>query len=529
MGGRAPGQVNGGSEILAAAKGGGYLASGSLYEFASRMVIAFLLARTIGAEGYGLYILAITTATVIAAAAGMGLDDAMVRYVAIMVRRGDAPGLWGTVRIGVGLSASVGVVLAVAMFVGARPIAEGLFDEPALVPSLRLLAFAVPFLVLSNALLGCARGFGRMGYATMAENVIQSTVRMVLLGLLSLVEIDVIGAVAAFGLADVAAAVTLLVLLSRELPQPPWRHQPARHDFGAVLRFALPLWISGLISQFRRNIQALFLGAMASVASVGVYTIVNRVNFIGHITYRSVVSSVKPSLARLHDQGDREGLQRVYAASTRWTVGANIPFFLVMVLYAQPILAVFGGAFTSGADALVVLAFAELALSSTGICGSILDMTGHTRVKLFNSFLAVATLVVANWLLIPHWGILGAAYAALVATVIVESARVVEVWILERVHPYGGGWWKPYTALAAGAAVGAGLQRAWPVGTSLGVMAVQGAVVVGAYVASLTALGVAEDDRLVLDRVVARMRRRRRRVTRPPVAAGEQAAAPQAK
>jgi O-antigen/teichoic acid export membrane protein len=365
--------------------------------------------------------------------------------------------------------------------------------------------------VLSNTLLGCARGFGRMDHAALAENVIQSTVRMALLGVLAVVGMDVQVAVIVFGLADVSAALTLVVLLTPQLPQPWWKRQPVRHDVTMVMRFALPLWISGLIAQFSRNIQAVFLGALATVASVGVYAIVNRINLLGHVMYRSVIAAVKPILARLHDAGDREGLQRVYTASSRWTLAANVPFFLLMVLYPEPILAVFGDAFTSGAEALVVLAFAELVLASTGICGSILDMTGHTRMKLVNSVLAVATLVVTNALFIPRWGIVGAAFAALVGTVVVESARVLEVWFLERVHPYGPGTWKPYTAGLTAVGLGLLLGWVWPVGTSLVVMLPQATLVIGTYVGLIVAFGVAEDDRLVLDRVLARARRGRRR------------------
>ena len=73
--------------ILASAKGGGMLAGGQFFEMASRFVIAFLLARAIGASGYGLYNLALSAGALFAGLSALGLDDAMVRYVAIQTRR----------------------------------------------------------------------------------------------------------------------------------------------------------------------------------------------------------------------------------------------------------------------------------------------------------------------------------------------------------------------------------------------------------------------------------------------------------
>ena len=67
----------------------------------------------------------------------------------------------------------------------ARPIAEGVFSEPRLTHMLQLLAFVVPFLTISNVLAGTARGFGRMDYTALAENVVQSLVRLVLLAIVA--------------------------------------------------------------------------------------------------------------------------------------------------------------------------------------------------------------------------------------------------------------------------------------------------------------------------------------------------------
>src|SRR5690606_32249193 len=159
--------------------------------------------------------------------------------------------------------------------------------------------------------------------------------------------------------------------------------------------------------------------------------------------YRAIIVSVKPVLAGLSDQGDHEGLTRVYTSATRWTLSLNLPFFLISVLYAEPLLAVFGESFTSGATALILLATGELVVAGTGVCGSVIDMTGHTRLKLANTVLWIALLLAGNMLLIPRWGLMGAATASLIATATINIVRLVEVWFTERLLPYRDGYWKP--------------------------------------------------------------------------------------
>jgi O-antigen/teichoic acid export membrane protein len=504
-----PGRRSDDGVILRTASGGGVLLGGGLFEFASRFLVAFLLARLLGAEGYGLYNLGISAAALLTGVAALGLDDAMVRYVAIQSGRGDQLGLRGTVQLGLGTSLVTGVLGGLVLHAAADSIAIHLFNEAELAPLLRLLALVMPFLTLSNALLGCARGLSRMGYAAFAENVLQTVVRTGLLVAFALIELTPRLAIIAFGLADVVSSIAMVLLLNRDLNFRELMRRRGRRDVSEIVGFALPLWASGLLNSFRRNVETVFLGALSTTANVGVYTVVNRVNFIGHIGYRALIVSVKPVLAQLHAEGDRAALARVYRATTRWTLAANAPFFLVMVLYAKPLLSVFGDQFAAGSGALVVIAFGELVVAGTGICGSILDMTRHTRVKLLNSVLWLVAIVVSNGLLIPRWGVMGAAWASLIATTFINLLRLGEVWVLERVHPYGWTIWKPATATLSAAGVGLALRALLPDATPL-TAAGQGLAVVGAYAAVTVGVGLTEEDHLVLDRLVRRVRRRRK-------------------
>lgn len=496
--------------IIKTAQATGYLTGGTFFAFACRFVIALVLARGLGAEGYGLYVLAVSAATLFAGISLLGFDDAMVRYVAIHSGRVDRDGLPGTIQLGFIVGLGGGLLMGAALYVLAAPIGERLFDEPDLVPLLRLLALAVPFITLSNVLLGTARGFRRMDYAAFAEKIVQSIVRMVLVLILALSGLLAVrSAVIAFGLADVAASVTLIVLLNRGFPMRDTLRLGVRRDTKAVVRYAIPLWLSGLLRQFRRNIQNVMLGAMSSIANVGVFAVASRVSMVAGVSSTSIYVSSRPLMAQLHDRGDRQGLGRLYATTTRWTFGLNVPFFLVIVLYAGPILHLFGEAFAGATTALILIAFAELVSAATGTCQGVIDMTGHTRMKLANTILNTIVLIGGGAILIPRFGVIGAAVAALLAVAAVNVASVVEVWFLERLLPFDQASWKVVAAGAAAFLFGLGLRALRPVGTDLVAALVQGTLVSLAYVGAILALGLAPDDRLVVGRALRKLGLRR--------------------
>lgn len=485
--------------MLHTAKGGGFLAAGSLFEFGSRFIIALFMARLLGAEEYGVYNLAISAATIVASISTFGLDSTMVRYVAMHRGKHDDAGLWGTLQIGVGFSFLTSVLFSAGLYFFADILAAQIFHEPGLASYLRLFCLFIPFYTLSSVLVDVARGFKRMDYSALAENVILFIARLVLVGALALTGLDAYKAIIAFGLSDLTVVLALFYLLNRQFSfKRPLRQ--ARREYREVLTFALPFWLSGILTKFRKNLQTLLLGSLSTVLSVGIFSIATKINLVGHIAYSAIITSVKPFLAELDGQDNLTQIGRLYKTTTRWALTANLPIFLLMVLYAEELLSIFGESYTGGALALAILAVGELVNAGTGICGSIIDMTGYTRLKLVNSFIWVTSISVSNVLLIPQWGVLGAAVAASFSISLVNLLRAAEVWFIFRMHPYDRTFIKPAVATLAAFLTTYLLNGILPTGNTILLTAVHAAVLVGVYAASLYALKLPSEERMVLAR-----------------------------
>jgi O-antigen/teichoic acid export membrane protein len=515
-----PGVAPSHGHVLSAAQGWGFLVGGRVIEFGSRFLVALLLAHLLGARDFGLYVLAISAVTLVAGVSLLGLDQAVVRYVAILSSRGDRAGVWGTIQIGLGIGAVVGAAMGGVLYLGSSAIAVGFFDEPRLTPLLQVLAVVVPFLVISEVLAATARGFRRMDYVAFADTAVQSVVRIGLLGTLALIgQLDVLSAAIAFGISDVASTIALIILLNRLFPLRKAAQEGGRRDVKPIVGFALPLWLSELIFHFRKNVLTITLGTLSTVASVGIFTVASRVSSVGHMILVSLESAIRPILAQLHDRADRAGLAHLYTTATRWMLTLNLPFFLLIVLYSKVLLSLFGETFRAGAAALLILGAGELVNAATGICGPMIDMTGHVKLKLVNSILRIVVLVAASAVLIPIWGVIGAATAALLSITVVNAAAILELWILEGLIPFERRVWKPLTAAVAALLVGFGLRSAFPIGGDLLNAVLQGGIVLGVYAGMIVVLGLAPEDRLVLDKTRRKVQRFIRRTPAEPDAA----------
>jgi O-antigen/teichoic acid export membrane protein len=491
--------------VLTAAKGGGIIFAGNVFQYASRFFIGILLARLLGAEQFGLYNLAMTAAAVAAGLALLGLKPALVRYVSLYASRRDSAGLWGTLQIGLGLPALLGVLMGVGLYVLAPAIAERLFSEPRLVPLLRLVSLVVPFLALSRLIAAATRGFNKMQYTVIAQKISQPLIRLVLLLILAIIGLNAARALASFGLTTAVVFAMLLFFLHKLFPvNRPFRM--ARRDTRELLSFSLPIYLVNLIKTFRGSIQILLLGALNTVATVGVFTVATQVNTLGKMFHNSVVTASMPIVSELHGKGAWKQMGHYYQTVTKWTFTANLPIFLITILFAAPILSIFGRDYVGGATALILLAWANLVNASAGICGVVIDMSGNTSLKLFNSVVVTVLSLGLSVLLIPTWGLVGAAVAALVAAIVVNLLRLVEVFFVFRLLPYNLGFLKPILAGLVALIVAWAIRQSFATETDLFYTLINSILLLAIYAGVILALGLSQEDRVVLSRLRQRMR-----------------------
>ncbi|MGI8828217.1 MAG: flippase [Candidatus Limnocylindria bacterium] len=493
-------------DLLVAAKGGGIVFLGRVFAWGSRFALAVLVARVLGAAEYGLYNLAIAGAAIVSAFAIVGLDAALVRYVAVFAGRKDWAGMRGALQFAVGLPAALAAVLALTVVAVSDPLAMAIFNEPDLGPLIRLSGILIPALILNQLFAATLQGLKQIHSAVLAEQIAQQVLRFAFLLAFLLFGLSAWFAMLATTLAAVGVTVLLAFFVVRALPRGTWA-VATRSEGRTLLGFSLPVWLSNVVNTLGANLQTTLLGVLSTASAVGIFTIANQVTMLGSMFHMAIVAASMPLFAGLHDRGDRPGLERLYRTTSKWTLAVNLPLFLILVAFPSQILSLFGPEFRVGAAALAIMAWASLVNAATGTSGAILDMTGYTRLKLVNSTVAVGLGVGLNFVLIPPLGLIGAAIAAVSAITIVNVMRLVEVRILLHVSPYDRSYAKPIAAglaaLAASLVVGGLLQAPAGIEAAVGIV-----VITTVYVGVTVKLGLTADDRMIVSRAWARMRRK---------------------
>ena len=492
--------------ILTVAKGGGISFIGTLLEYAGRFILGFLLARLMGDAQYGLYSVADSAFYIVVGIALLGLNTGTTHFVSMFVSQRDQEGLWRTIQIGLGLPLIVSLLGGLLCLAFATPMAEIIFHEPELAPLLRIVALAIPAGTLAASASFVLLGFKRLEYSVLAKNILQTYVKLFLIIVLAITGLTAIKAMTVYSIGAIVSCGLLIYFVNKLFPL----NRPLDVRFQHVrrmLHFSLPVYLSEILTMLGPNLRILLLGALSTVASAGVFTVASRVSMVSTAFYTSISVMSMPVVSELHAAGDLKDLKRFFQTMTKWTLTFSLPFFLLILFFSRPILSVFGDSYVSGSLGLIILASNDLFSSAVGICGVMVTMTGNTKLNILNAAIRFILLTILSVVLIPRWGVVGAATATTISLSIVNFILVLEVFLLFRILPYNRSFAKPVSAaLLSFLSTYVLTQWVFSRNSLVGAVVSAGTLLI-TYISTILLLGLSEEDQVVVNRFQERVSR----------------------
>ena len=482
-------------ELMRVARGGGLNLLGSGFNQALRFVITLLLARIVGRADVGRYFQAFAFLALLGLLSLSGFKGALTRFVAVHRTDGDAASLRGTLRLGLVLPTAGAAVFGVALFAGSGWLAHHALHDAGMVFPLRIVAVALPATAFTDAALAATQGFRTMTPFAVVNLVFEPSFRVVLTVTLLAAGTGLKGAMVALLVTNVVSAGIAAVWLRKltgRLTAPP------HYRWAELFGFSTVSWLASLAGTGLVWADTIILGIYRPAREVGVYQVATRLTVLATIVLLPIAMSFAPQIADLYQRGNMERLGRLYAVVTSWTLRLSLPGFIVLVLFPRPLLHIFGRGYAEAATVTVVLAIGQMFDVATGPTGYMLVMSGRPYLTMANNVFALTLNISLNLVLIPRYGIKGAAVAWALALALINVAKVAQVWATMHLHAFDRGFFKG--CLAAAVAFVPGLLVKAGMRGFLG-LAVGAVAITTVYVLVLLALGLREEDRLVLRRL----------------------------
>ena len=387
--------------------------------------IAVLLARMLKADGYGDYTYARTVVMMLMLFALGGREQLLVREVAVC----DRTGTWDVARGLVGWAAAAAALTSVVMVVAAVVVIDHLVQpEEPLATTLKVTLALVPLVAVNRIRSAAMRGVRRVVTAVLPETLLQPLLLVLALAALWLLSRPPSNPAVAAGLlvaSTLAAAAVGVLLLFKVVPAEARRATPS-YATGSWLRASLPFFLLDLLHFGNGRADVLLLGALRDSADVGVYSVAARGGALMALLLQSLNTVLSPDVARLAasvEDGTRDDdrgaeLQRLVSRSVGLLFLATAATAGLFLLGAELFLGLFGEEFQAGRPAFAILVLGQLVNVAFGPVGMLLNMTGYERDVVAGVGFSAAFNVVANLVMIPRFGALGAAAATTASLVL---------------------------------------------------------------------------------------------------------------
>ena len=389
-----------------------------------------VVARHLGAEGAGIYFLALSIVMVASIIARLGLDNAMLRHVAANFAHGDYGKVKGIYSLGMRMAMVSALLVTLVIYFAAPWMAVVFFSKPELIEPLQWMAlFILPF-VLLNLQAESLKGLKKIGDAMLIQAIglpLMSLLFLFLLFFSSQIE-GVIGVVAAYTLAAIFVTVLGALMWSRAVSK--YAATPCPISVKVLWGSCKPLFVISIFGNAILPFAPLFLlGIWEDSYELGLFGAASQVALIVSMMLVVVNNVVAPKFAELYAKEDMKALENT-AQKTSITITLLVsPVLLMLIFFGQPVMGVFGSEYEGGALILAILAGGQMVNLMTGSVGYLLMMSGHAAALRDLTIMSAIILILALLALIPMWGGVGAALASALSLVFLNVAAV---WMVHR-------------------------------------------------------------------------------------------------
>jgi len=444
--------------------------AGTILTAAAGYFFKIYLSRKLGAEALGLYTLGMTVIGFLGLFNALGMPAAAARFVsAYSVRHEFA-------RLGDFLRGSMFLLLACNLLLGAAVVLSGpwfiahFYHTTALNPYLWIFALIMLFGVMNGFLGQAMAGYRDVTRRTLITHFTGTPANI----LFAVILIGMGFGLGGYLVAQVASAFLVLTLLAISV----WKMTPAAARVAGpvtkvereVISFSAAAFGISAVDFALSQSDKIVLGFFLHPRQVGIYAVAMALVGFVPITLQSVNQIFSPTISELHATGNHVLLQQLYSTLTKWILLMTLPLAMTMILFARPLMDIFGKSFAPGAAVLMIGAAGQLLNCAVGSVGFLLLMSGNqlqlVKIQAINAMLMIAL----SMALVPRIGVRGAALASAITVVTTNLWSLAVVRRVLKLFPYHRGYLKLAAPAAISAAIvwfmarlSSGMQAQWKV------------------------------------------------------------------
>ncbi len=395
-------------------------------------VYRITIARTFGPEIYGLFSLSLMIFGFFVFFASFGFSEGLIRYLSWYRGKKQYQKIKYLFKFALSISIISSIFSGAILFFLSNYISLNVFHNPELIIFLKIFSFLIPFYLINNLFLSALQAFEKIQWYSFILNIFQNVVKVFTLFLFIFIGFKS-GAIIFSYFLGIFAMFTISYFITKYKTPEIFGNSDLKNKIKSEVRkeffsYSWPLLFFAMISQIFYWTDTFLIGYFNGAFDAGLYNaaipIVLLMRFVPELFLRLFFPLVTKEFSRNRLKIIRQLSQQV----GKWIFILNLPVFLIMFFFPDAIINVlFGAEYIIVGKSLKILAVGGFISSLIWISNNLLSVIGKSKLLLTN-LLFVSTLnILLNILLIPKYGLNGAAFATTISMIVLSLILFLEV------------------------------------------------------------------------------------------------------
>lgn len=205
-----------------------------------------------------------------------------------------------------------------------------------------------------------------------------------------------------------------------------------------ISNYGLYSLLGGLTTVIVWNVDIMMLGSMSGLTDTAVYAIAFYIGSVITVPQRSIEKIATPLVSGHIQKRNWGEVLNIYRDTSLNQLLSGILIFGLIWLNIDLLFTFLPDEYSTGKWVVLIVGLGKLVDMATGVNSSILINSKHYRVSFYANLILVFITVLANYMLIPEFGINGAAMATALSITLYTIIKVSYVWLKMDLQPFSG-------------------------------------------------------------------------------------------
>ncbi|MGQ4557299.1 oligosaccharide flippase family protein [Halobellus sp. GM3] len=383
-----------------------------------------ILSNVMGPSGFGTIILAISLMNIVAIPTTIGLTEGIAKFYPESTKKQSNAYISFSLTIVTLLS----IISMLGIYFNADIVNRLFFNSEVSSEFIFVLAVTVPLFSIIKIIHGSLRGAMESQRFVALAQVTQPYAKLIFSAVAAVTVGSILSVFIGVFLSLVVTVVSGLVLLFHT----GWQFKLEFDiDYTNLLRFSAPLMISSSVYILLSRVDRLFLGYYRTPIQVGIYEVALTIALLLTIFRSSFSFLLLPKISKLVSNSNTSDLNYLYGQTTKWILISTTPALLIIATRPYFFIRLFGEDYSVTAVywPLAILATTHFLDAVTGPNGDSLLGLGKSKTVMLYNLISLVVNLVLNILLIPRYGIIGAAIALFIGYTVMNIAKSYDLFV----------------------------------------------------------------------------------------------------